>query len=113
MVFTNVYNPRANIIRKEEYKDTIVRKGVTLGANSTIICGVEIGENAFIGAGSLVNKAVKDYALMVGVPSKQIGWMSEYGERINLPLTGSGSWKCDKTGTLYTLKKNSMTSSSG
>ena len=109
MVFTNVYNPRANISRKEEYKDTIIRKGVTLGANCTIICGVEIGKHAFIGAGTLINKNVKPFALITGLPGKQIGWMSEYGERINLPLTGSGSWTCEKTGIKYTLKNNSMT----
>lgn len=104
MVFTNVYNPRAKINRKNEYKKTIIRKGVTLGANCTIICGIEIGSHAFIGAGSLINRDVKQYALMVGVPGRQIGWMSEYGERIDLPIKGSGSWQCKKTNEIYTLE---------
>ena len=111
MVFTNVYNPRSKIDRKKEYKNTIVRKGVTLGANCTIICGIEIGRHAFIGAGALVNKDVKPYALIVGLPGKQIGWMSEYGERINLPLKGDGFWECKKTKTMYTLQNNYLSSS--
>ena len=82
MVFTNVYNPRSLIERKDEYKSTLVKKGATLGANCTIVCGVEIGEFAFIGAGAVIHKNVPDYALMVGVPAKQIGWMSEYGEKL-------------------------------
>ena len=110
MVFTNVYNPRAKVNRKEEFKNTIVRKGVTFGANSTIICGIEIGMHAFIGAGSLINKDVKPFALIIGVPGIQIGWMSEYGERIKLPLEGSGSWTCSKTGYKYTLCGSSLTS---
>lgn len=113
MVFTNVYNPRAKINRKEEFRNTLVRKGVTFGANSTIICGVEIGEYAFIGAGALVNKNVKPYALIIGVPGIQIGWMSEYGERIDLPLEGLGSWICNKTGNKYTLNGSSIISSPG
>ena len=112
MVFTNVYNPRSRINRRKEFQNTIIRKGVTLGANCTIICGVEIGTNAFIGAGSLINKNVKPFALMVGLPGKQIGWMSEYGERINLPLEGKGSWKCEKTNTIYTLENEILKSSS-
>ena len=113
MVFTNVYNPRAKINRKEEFRNTVVRKGVTFGANSTIICGVEIGTYAFIGAGALVNKNVKPYALIIGVPGIQVGWMSEYGERIELPLEGLGSWICNKTGNKYTLNGSSITSLSG
>ena len=88
MVFTNVYNPRSLIERKDEYRDTVVKRGATLGANCTIVCGVTIGEFAFIGAGSVINKDVKPYALMVGVPGRQIGWMSEYGEQISLPWEG-------------------------
>ena len=88
MVFTNVYNPRSLINRKDEYQDT--RKGVTIGANSTIICGITIGEYAFIGAGAVVNKDVAPYALVVGVPAKHIGWVSEYGERLDLPIMGNG-----------------------
>ena len=90
MVFTNVYNPRSAVTRKDEYRDTVVKRGVTLGANCTIVCGVTIGEFAFVGAGAVVNKDVKPYALMVGVPAKQIGWMSEFGEQLKLPLSGSG-----------------------
>ena len=103
MVFTNVYNPRSLIERKSEYRDTLVKKGATLGANCTIVCGVTIGENAFIGAGAVINKDVPAYALMVGVPAKQIGWMSEVGERLDLPLTGQGQAICQHTGTTYTL----------
>lgn len=103
MVFTNVYNPRSLIERKSEYKDTLVKKGATIGANVTIICGVTIGEYAFIGAGSVVNKDVLPYALLVGVPARQIGWMSEYGERIPLPLSGRGIYQCPHTAQCYEL----------
>lgn len=109
MVFTNVYNPRSLIERKDQYLDTIVKKGATLGANCTIVCGVTIGEYAFIGAGAVVNKNVPAYALMVGVPAKQIGWMSEFGEQLDLPLTGNGQTKCQHTNTLYTLKDGVVT----
>ena len=108
VVFTNVYNPRSEINRKKEYRKTVVKKGVTLGANSTIICGIEIGEYAFIGAAALVNKNVSSYALMMGVPAKQTGWMSAYGERINLPIKGEGEYKCPNTGDVYLLKENKM-----
>lgn len=108
MVFTNVYNPRAAIERKSEYRDTIVKKGATLGANSTIVCGVTIGRYAFIGAGAVVNKNVPDYALMVGVPAKQIGWMSEFGEQLNLPLKGEEETKCPHSGKIYRLYENSI-----
>ena len=104
MVFTNVYNPRSLIERKSEYKDTFVKKGATLGANCTIVCGVTIGEYAFIGAGAVVNKNVPAYALMVGVPAKQVGWMSEYGEQLDLPLEGEATTTCEHTGNTYTLK---------
>jgi len=103
MVFTNVYNPRALIERKDQYLDTLVKKGATLGANCTIVCGITIGKYAFIGAGALVNKNVPDYALMLGVPSRQVGWMSEYGERLDLPLHGIGSATCTHTGARYEL----------
>ena len=103
MVFTNVYNPRSLIDRKNEYKDTMVSQGATLGANCTIMCGVSIGKYAFIGAGAVVNKDVKPYALVVGVPGKQIGWMSEYGEQIPLPLRGNGVYECKNTGHIYEL----------
>ena len=103
MVFTNVYNPRSAIPRKKEYRDTVVRRGATLGANCTIICGVTIGKYAFIGAGAVINKDVSDYALMVGVPARQIGWMSEFGEQLNLPMTGEGEVTCPHTGSVYYL----------
>lgn len=103
MVFTNVYNPRSLIERKNEYRDTLVKKGVTLGANSTVVCGVTIGEFAFIGAGAVVNSDVSAYALMVGVPARQIGWMSEFGERMPLPLQGRGEFVCPHTGHKYIL----------
>lgn len=103
MVFTNVYNPRSLIERKDQYRDTLVKKGATLGANCTIVCGVIIGEYAFIGAGAVINKNVPAYALMVGVPAYQLGWMSEFGERLELPVEGDGDAVCPQTGTLYTL----------
>lgn len=106
MVFTNVYNPRSLIERKDEYLDTIVRRGASLGANCTIVCGVTIGCYAFIGAGAVVNKDVPDYALVVGVPAKQIGWMSEFGEQLDLPLTGEAETSCAHTGSWYVLNGN-------
>ena len=109
MVFTNVYNPRSLIERKSEYRTTRVKKGATLGANCTIVCGVTIGEFAFVGAGAVVNKDVPDYALMVGVPAKQIGWMSEYGEQLDLPLCGSGQTKCIHSNLTYYLNDNKLT----
>ncbi|KIQ00072.1 MULTISPECIES: UDP-2-acetamido-3-amino-2,3-dideoxy-D-glucuronate N-acetyltransferase [Pseudomonas] len=106
MVFTNVYNPRSLIERKSEYRDTLVKKGATLGANCTIVCGVTIGEFAFIGAGAVINKDVPSYALMVGVPARQIGWMSEYGEQLALPLSGEGVATCEHSGARYILNGN-------
>ncbi len=103
MVFTNVYNPRSAIGRKSEYRNTLIRKGATLGANSTIVCGVTIGQYAFVGAGAVVNKDVPDYALMVGVPAKQVGWMSEFGEQLELPLEGQAETKCPYTDKIYQL----------
>lgn len=104
MVFTNVYNPRSLIERKDEYKDTLVKKGATLGANCTIICGITIGQFAFVGAGAVVNKDVPDYALMLGVPAVQKGWMSEYGEALDLPLSGNAETVCSQTGDRYVLE---------
>jgi len=106
MVFTNVYNPRSAISRKDEYRNTLVKKGSTLGANSTIVCGVTIGQFSFIGAGAVVNSDVPDYALMVGVPARQIGWMSEYGEKLDLPLQGIQEATCPHTGKKYKLMEN-------
>ena len=103
MVFTNVYNPRAAIVRKEEYRSTLIRQGATLGANCTVVCGVTIGRYAFIGAGAVINKDVLDYALMVGVPARQIGWMSEYGEQLDLPLSGYAETRCSQTQQCYRL----------
>ncbi len=105
VVFTNVYNPRSKIYRKNEYRDTIVKEGATLGANCTIICGITVGKYAFIGAGSVVRKDVPNYALMVGVPATQIGWMSEYGETINIPVGSSGEYTCDYTGDSYIIDR--------
>ena len=108
MVFTNVYNPRSLVERKNEYRNTLVKHGATLGANCTIVCGVTIGEFAFIGAGAVINKNVKCYALMVGVPARHIGWMSEYGEQIPLPLNGEGSYTCIHTGQRYKLNDRTL-----
>lgn len=108
MVFTNVYNPRSAISRKDEYRDTVVQDGVTFGANSTIVCGITIGKHAFIGAGSVVNKDVKDFALIVGNPGVQIGWMSLFGEQLDVPLSGSGETRCSHTGQKYQLKDGSL-----
>ena len=110
MVFTNVYNPRSLIERKDEYRDTFVKKGATLGANCTIVCGTTIGEFAFVGAGAVVNKDVPAYALMVGVPARQIGWMSEYGEKLDLPVSGNAQATCEHTGKKYQLKDSQVSS---
>lgn len=103
VVFTNVYNPRSAFPRKHEYRRTTVERGATLGANSTIVCGVTIGQHAFVGAGAVINRDVKPYALVIGVPGRQIGWMSEYGERLDLPLSGSAETICAHTGARYIL----------
>jgi UDP-2-acetamido-3-amino-2,3-dideoxy-glucuronate N-acetyltransferase len=105
MVFTNVYNPRAAVSRKDEYRDTLVRRGATLGANCTVVCGTTIGEYAFVGAGAVVNRDVAPYALMAGVPARQIGWMSRYGERLDLPLSGNASVTCPHTNEVYELSE--------
>ena len=109
MVFTNVYNPRSLIERKDEYRDTLVRRGATLGANCTIVCGVTVGAFAFVGAGAVIQRDVPDFALMVGVPARQIGWMSAYGERLELPVTGDAQTTCPHTGDLYVLSGNTVT----
>jgi UDP-2-acetamido-3-amino-2,3-dideoxy-glucuronate N-acetyltransferase len=103
MVFTNVYNPRSGIERKDQYRDTRIKKGATLGANCTIICGVNVGQYAFVGAGAVVNQAVPDYALVVGVPAVQIGWMSEFGEQLEMPLNGNADATCNASGDHYRL----------
>lgn len=109
MVFTNVYNPRSEIERKDEYRNTLVKRGATLGANCTIVCGATIGEYAFVGAGAVVNKDVPSFALVVGVPAKQIGWMSRFGEQLNLPVQGDGEVRCSHTGDIYRLQDGALT----
>ncbi|MET0856851.1 MAG: acyltransferase [Telluria sp.] len=104
MVFTNVYNPRASVVRKDQYRHTLVRRGATIGANATIVCGVTIGEYAFIAAGAVINRDVPAFALMAGVPARQIGWMSRFGERLPLRRAGSGDAVCPHTGDVYLLQ---------
>ena len=108
MVFTNVYNPRSAVTRKDEYRRTLVRRGATLGANCTFVCGTTIGRHAFVGAGAVVNRDVPDFALMVGVPARQIGWMSRFGERLDLPLTGGGEASCPGSADRYVLSAGSV-----
>lgn len=103
MVFTNVYNPRAAVSRKSEFRRTLVQRGATLGANCTIVCGITIGAYAFIGAGAVINRSVRNFAIMVGVPGRHIGWMSRHGERLDLPTRGQGSATCSATGEQYVL----------
>jgi len=103
MVFTNVYNPRSAVTRKDEYRPTTIKRGATLGANSTIVCGVTVGDFAFVAAGAVINRDVKPYALMAGVPARQIGWISEHGERLALPVEGEGAARCPVTGKTYKL----------
>lgn len=104
MVFTNVYNPRSTVSRKDEYRNTLVKRGVTLGANCTVVCGTTLGEYAFVAAGAVINRDVKPYALMAGVPARQIGWMSQYGERLALPPAGNAETLCPHTGRKYVLR---------
>ena len=104
MVFTNVINPRSAIVRKDSYLRTFVGKGASIGANATIVCGNNIGEYAFIGAGAVVTKKVLPYALLVGNPAKQIGWISEYGHRLH--FDSSDKAICPESGDFYTLKNN-------
>lgn len=107
MVFTNVVNPRSAISRKDEYKKTHVGKGATIGANATIVCGHNIGNYAFIGAGAVVTKDVKAYSLVLGNPARHIGWMSEYGHRLN--FNGEGVAECPESGEKYLFKDNQVT----
>jgi len=106
MVFTNITNPRSGIIRKGQYAKTTVKKGASIGANATIVCGHDIGEFAFIGAGSVVTKNIPAYALFVGNPARQIGWMSEYGHRLNFDETGNA--ECPESKEKYMLKDNQV-----
>ncbi len=112
MVFTNVLNPRALVDRKSEYRKTLIKEGASLGANCTIVCGVNVGAYGFIGAGAVITKDVKDFALMVGVPARQIGWMSAYGERLDLPVKGSGEYICPHSGDFYVLDRDTVRRSS-
>ena len=109
MVFTNVYNPRSAVPRKSEYRRTLVKRGATLGANCTVVCGATIGEYAFVCAGAVVKGDVKPYALMVGVPARQIGWMSRHGEKLDLPVDGQGRASCPASGDLYELDGQALT----
>ena len=106
MVFTNIINPRSAIKRKDQYSKTLVKRGASIGANATIVCGITIGEYAFIGAGAVVVKDVLPYALVVGNPSKQIGWMSAYGERLQFDEKGMAV--CKGSGQQYILEKNQV-----
>jgi UDP-2-acetamido-3-amino-2,3-dideoxy-glucuronate N-acetyltransferase len=109
MVFTNVFNPRSAVVRKNEYRRTLVRRGATLGANCTIVCGTTVGEYAFVGAGAVVSRDVPAYALVVGVPAMRIGWMSRHGERLQLPARGEGEAACPATGERYRLEGDTLT----
>lgn len=109
MVFTNVYNPRSHVSRKDEYRNTLVKRGATLGANSTIVCGNTVGEYAFVGSGAVVNRDVPAFALMVGVPARQIGWISRHGERLPLPIKGESEGRCPATGERYQVAEGVCT----
>lgn len=106
MVFTNVINPRSHIVRRGQYRSTVVRRGATIGANATIVCGYELGEYCFIAAGAVVNRAVPPYALMAGVPARQIGWMSRAGHRLRFDAERRA--RCPETGAVYVLTSDNV-----
>jgi UDP-2-acetamido-3-amino-2,3-dideoxy-glucuronate N-acetyltransferase len=106
MVFTNVINPRSHVTRKSEYKQTLVKKGASIGANATVVCGNDIGEFALIGAGAVITKEVKPYALVVGNPARQIGWVSEFGHRLHFDTDGKAI--CPETGQVYVMENSNV-----
>jgi UDP-2-acetamido-3-amino-2,3-dideoxy-glucuronate N-acetyltransferase len=108
MVFTHISFPRAAVNRRTTFRKTIVKTGASLGANSTVVPGITIGAGTFLAAGSTLTKDCKDWALMIGVPARQVGWVSAYGEKIPLPLTGRGEWRCDHTGDIYVLDESTL-----
>ena len=108
MVFTNVHNPRSAVPRRAEYRRTLVRRGATLGANCTVVCGCTVGEYAFVGAGAVVSRAVPAFALVVGAPARRVGWMSRHGERLALPASGQAVATCPATGERYALAGDTL-----
>ena len=103
MVFTHIAFPRAAVNRREIFEKTLVKAGATLGANSTVVPGITVGTGTFLGAGAVLTKSAKDWSLMIGAPARQVGWVSAFGERVDLPLSGAGEWRCQHTGDVYVL----------